>query len=269
MSLRASRPALILLIPLCVLVWSSPSQARERLFSYTYESASLGRGQVEIEPWVTSKIMRDHFYYRMDSRLEFEWGLGKNVQTAFYLMFRAQAEDDGSQIVGSTAFRGIKNEWKFSVLDPVKDPLGLAMYFEYGLQPHEVEFEGKAIFDKQIGKVTLALNLVGEVELKVLSGGGVEPEGGIELDFGTAFRLSPAIGLGFELREAIVLADGRAQTAILSLGPAISFHGESVWAVITVLPQLIDFVSLTHNVQSSEWVEVRAVIGINQLFSLL
>ncbi len=59
--------------------------AQDRLFTYTYQSTVLNKGQRELEIWNTMSTGRNDFYSRLDNRTEFEIGLGHNLQTAFYL----------------------------------------------------------------------------------------------------------------------------------------------------------------------------------------
>ena len=60
-------------------------QAQDRLFTYTYQSSVLNKGQRELESWNTLRTGREDYYARYDNRTEYEIGLGNNLQTAFYL----------------------------------------------------------------------------------------------------------------------------------------------------------------------------------------
>src|SRR5438046_2417387 len=61
------------------------TQANERHFTYTYESAVLPAGVKEIEPWVTWRTGRTSFYSQFDYRTEFEAGLTDHLLAAVYL----------------------------------------------------------------------------------------------------------------------------------------------------------------------------------------
>ncbi len=249
---------------LLVGVLPSTAQASDRRFTYTYESPVLQKGMVELEPWFTAKMGRDTYYFRLDQRIELEWGLGKRVQTAFYLNFRAQAHDDAGVMVKETKFRGFSNEWKFSLLDPVADPIGLGLYVEFGIQPHEVELEAKLLLDKAVGPALLAFNTVGEVEIKPQAGGEApHVEGKLIFLFGTSFSIGQHFALGFELRELNVFEDGELELALLSAGPALSVRSERVWASLTVLPQIVDLKTRTHRTNDAEWLETRLIFGIH------
>ncbi len=257
-------PLVVALVIVFVGAASLPAGANERLFTYTYETPVLQKGQVEIEPWFTSQIGRDHYYHRLDHRMELEWGLGKNVQTAVYLNFRAQAEDDGTEIVKETKFRGFSHEFKFALSDPVADPIGLALYAEYGIQAHEYELEGKVLLDKAVGPVLFAFNAVGEVEFKPQADGAdPEVEGKLIFLFGASFRLSDHVHLGFEIRELNVFEHGETELALLSAGPALSIAGERAWFAATVLPQIVDLHTKERNLENAEHIEARMLFGIH------
>ncbi len=61
--------------------------AQDRVFTYTYQSPVLNKGQKEIEVWTTLRGGRNDYFRGIDHRLEFEIGLGKRLQTAFYLNY--------------------------------------------------------------------------------------------------------------------------------------------------------------------------------------
>lgn len=249
---------------LLVLAATSPAEANERLFTYTNETPVLQAGQVEIEPWFTSSMGRERYYHRLDHRMELEWGLGKRVQTAVYLNFHAQAEDDGSAIVKETKFRGFSHEFKFALSDPVADPFGVGLYVEYGIQAHEYEVEGKVLLDKAVGPVLLAFNAVGEAEIKPQADGAeAEIEGKLIFLFGTSFRLSDHVQLGFEIRELNVFEGRETELALLSAGPALSISGERVWFAATVLPQIVDLHTKGRNLDDAEHVEARMLFGVH------
>ncbi len=149
-----------------LVVWAGGAGANERHFPYTYESAVLPAGALEIELWTTPRLMRDHYFVRFDQRIEFEVGLGRNVQTAFYVNTRAQAETTPNGMSKKYEFRGVSSEWKWQWSDPTADAVGSALYGEITWMPHEVELEAKVILDKWIGPVLLAYNLVADYKIE-------------------------------------------------------------------------------------------------------
>src|SRR5258708_6352920 len=59
--------------------------ANRRHFTYTYESAVLPKASHELEIWNTIRLNRKVFFRGLDTRAEFEFGLGGNFQTSLYL----------------------------------------------------------------------------------------------------------------------------------------------------------------------------------------
>ncbi|MBL0341608.1 MAG: hypothetical protein IPP71_12095 [Bacteroidetes bacterium] len=151
---------------------SSSLQAQDRLFTYTYQSVVLNQGQREIEVWNTLRTGREGFYRALDSRIEFEFGVAKKLQTAFYLNMSNSASEqsfdinDGEDLVyiETEMDWSFSNEWKYKLSDPVANAIGSALYAEIGVGSKEFEIEAKLILDKKIGRITHALNLVAEPE---------------------------------------------------------------------------------------------------------
>lgn len=236
---------------------SSLSFANERKFSYTYETATMPQGQVEVEAWNTLRFGKDAFYSALDQRLEIEWGLAHQAQGALYLNFGSQtsaAKDaQGNWIMNGKyiqlnekhSFKGMSFEWKQQLLNSALNPLGFAYYAELGLQANEVELEGKLLFDKNFGKWTTALNLEGEIELEAeAEAEGKESKTEVEAeaykwaaDWGLSYALSPRLGLGLESRVHSVIEGDESEMAFFA-GPNLSFGGDRFWGVITVLPQI-------------------------------
>src|SRR5678810_823141 len=75
--------------------------ATERRFTYTYESATLGAGEREIEPWTTLRLGRNEYYRAIDNRLELEVGITDRLMTAWYLNLSSAAADVPGATPGS------------------------------------------------------------------------------------------------------------------------------------------------------------------------
>lgn len=98
----------------------------------------------------------------------------------------------------------ISNEWKYKLTDPVADPVGFAIYGEWGLGLDEFELEGKLIFDKKINNIFLALNTVIEKEWETEIENGeeeIKSELLYEFDFGCSYLATPNFSYGIELRN--------------------------------------------------------------------
>jgi hypothetical protein len=230
------------------LLLSLSTFAQDRLFTYTYQSNVLNRGQKELEVWTTMKTGRTDFYNAFDHRLEFEVGLGKKLQTSFYLNYgysKGIETDNGVQSLIDKTSYGFSNEWKLKLSDPVVDPIGSALYFEYGLGTDETELEGKLILDKQLGKSTHAFNLVGEYEIErefETNGNRIdvasEGEFKLEFNYGYSYKFSKNLALGLEVMNQNTISEGNWEYSTLSAGPTLSYNFEGFWVNLTCLPQL-------------------------------
>jgi hypothetical protein len=223
-------------------LWPTASSANERHFAYAYETGVLPHGAVELELWSTARVGRDDYYTRFDQRLELEVGLGHGLQTAFYMNFRAIAEETSDDIKKRFDFRGVSSEWKLKLSDPTADALGSAVYAEITWMPHEVELEAKLLLDKRLGDFLVAYNLVGELEIEIEKSAGAEAEWEKKiivenlLSFG--FFASERTSVGVELRSPMVWKDGSLSYAALFAGPSVSFSDRSWWVAMSVLAQL-------------------------------
>jgi len=225
-------------------------KAQDRIFTYTYQSNVLNVGQREIEPWSTFKWGKKDFYREFDHRIEFELGMAKNLQTAFYLNLKTSASQNTDSTIVTDNDISFSNEWKYKISDPVADKIGFALYEEIGIGRKEIEFESKLIFDKRIGNSTLALNLVHEFELENEAENGeveLEKENAIEIDFGYSYNISKNWYLGFELRNHNEIKEGKWEHSALFGGPTLSYTHDNFWINVTILPQIKGLKGATDN----------------------
>lgn len=220
------------------------SFANRRRFSYTYETPVLPKGAKELEIWNTLRLNKDQWYRRLDNRVEYEWGLGGNLQTALYLDISSRTSFNGTDIVRSAPTFGISSEWKYKVLDRTADAIGLGLYLEGGLKTYEVELEGKILLDKQFDDFLLAFNVVGEQEYIYAGENGsveAETETILEFDLGLSYSLTTEFALGLEARHHSVMLEENDQTETFSAlfaGPTFSYSADGWWAVLSFLPQV-------------------------------
>ncbi len=249
---------------------SQNATAQDRLFTYTYQSTVLGSGQREIEVWNTMRMARAQYFGRLDHRIEYEMGLGHNLQTAFYLNAGYETTLEKGMLVGRSTGLFFSNEWKWKLADPVASPVGIALYGEIECATDEFALETKLILDKQIGETFHSFNAVAESEWEVVTEAGqVKTEFNLksEFDYGFAFRLSRRCHIGFEASQRNEWnPDEGLKYSSLNLGPAFSFSMEKFWANLTVLPQLAGFKSvdgLTEGLELAEHekLEVRLIFS--------
>jgi hypothetical protein len=236
-----------LLLALLSILLTVTLNAQDRLFTYTYQSTVLNAGQKELEVWNTLRAGRDNFYARLDNRTEFEVGLGKNFQTAFYLNLTSKTSAEGpdtAMVLVTENEIGFSNEWKYKLLDPVANAFGLAFYVEAGIASNEFELEGKLIIDKVVKDFTIAGNGVYELEMKPYIENGStswEYESKADLYLAVAYSFNPRFHLTLENGFRNVFAGGELLHSAFYSGPGFSYVKNSFWINFTALPQWISF----------------------------
>jgi hypothetical protein len=247
------------------------TNAQDRIFTYTYQSNVLNKGQKEIEVWSTLGTGRQDYYRGLNHSLEFEIGLGKKLQTAFYLNYGYSSgisENNGTDVLINETSYSFANEWKLKFSDPVANKLGSAFYFEYALAPEETALEGKLILDKQTGRLMQAFNLVGELELGKkfeTDGNHIKPETEkeykLELNYGLSCKINQQWYAGIELMNENVFAESELEKSILTAGPVVSYSGQGFWINFTVMPQLTDLKAGKRNITDEDGLQARLIFS--------
>ncbi|HMK73365.1 MAG TPA: hypothetical protein VK454_08490 [Myxococcaceae bacterium] len=250
-------------LALLLLLAATPALADERELTFTYDSGVLPPGSRELELWVTSRFGRPDGYTEFDNRAEFELGVVSQLQTAIYLNFSTTHEGPSGSNVQTWS---VSNEWKWKLLDPVADPFGFALYGEVLLGVNEQELEGKLIFDKRIGPLLLALNLIGELGRESAFDGTVH-EQVLEGTFGAAYRLGAGFSLGVEARLNCLWETGEGFVGgAFYIGPVVSFASGGVWAALSFLPQAVGFGPSTVGglaLEDQERFNIRLLVGFH------
>jgi hypothetical protein len=249
------RYLLVLAVVAYMAVMHNAALANRRHFTYTYESAVLPKGSHELEIWNTVRLNRKDFFRGLDTRSEFEFGLGGNFQTSLYLNVSSELDNAG----GIDQTFGFSNEWKYKLLDAAADPFGLALYGEGSYTNSEIELEGKIILDKQIDQFLFAFNAVGEHSfVSGLTDSGImttQTEEVMELDGGIAYFLSQNFTVGIEARNHIKRPpglEGGGTYSALFIGPSLSFAGPNWWAALSVMPQITGSAKSQDNILSPD-----------------
>ncbi len=250
--------------------------AQDRHFSWTYESTTLPKGAIDIEPWVTFRTGRENFYNKYETRLEFETGITNKLQTALYLntshKVKALTDENGNVIgLGESTGFSFSNEWKLNVLDPSVSPVGFGVYGEYGISADEVELEFKLLFDKKTPKSIIAYNFVTELEFEKGFEAGVDGTGEIETekefivenDLAYMYMVKPNFGLGLELRNHNVFVEGEMEHAALFGGPTLYWSQKNFFAIVNAQPQLTSLKGNGLDLNEYEKVGLRVILGIS------
>jgi len=251
------------------------TQAQDRNFVRTYQSTVLPKGAIDLEFWHTSRFGHTgQFYHAQDQRMELEFGLGKNWQTAFYFNRYQERYSTTTDETTTSNEIGFSNEWKVKLSDPVANKLGVALYGEWGIKGgDEVELETKIILDKVIGKHVFAFNGVYELEKEFeWKNGKVESDGyemPVEFDFAYMYNIKRNFGMGFEIvdHNGITKEEGW-KYSVLFGGPTINFRNNRWFVIANYLPQWFnlhktDVAPGNKVLDEHERAEARILIGIS------
>jgi hypothetical protein len=217
-------------------------QAQDRNFGRTYTSNILPKGNFDIELWHTSRFgHEDQYFHAMDQRVEYEVGLGRNVQTAFYFNRFQKSISDSADHINQSSEIGFSNEWKWKVTKPTA-AVGAALYGELGVKGDELELETKLILDRSFGKNLLAFNAVYELELEAERENGENEfeleETPLEFDLAYMYNFSTSFGAGIEVVDHNEIAHGLWEHSALFAGPTINYRGNRWFAILNFLPQM-------------------------------
>jgi hypothetical protein len=274
-----------------LLALATPAHADEQYFGYTYSAEVLGKGQTEAELWVTDRRGKAQGHFdAQDYRLELEHGVTNRVSIAGYANFAGHhvrgIEDE--PIDRDFALRGLSAEFKYNVLSPYKDGLGLTLYAEPGWsrihgggeRGTEYELELKAILQKNFlddrliwaANVTFEPEWEKEKEVDELTGRVEiewEKELKLEVSTGLTYRFAPGWYAGAEGRYASVYPDWtnglHRETYAVFAGPAIHYGGKRWWATLSYQPQIFGSPSPggSRALDEYEKREVRLKLGYN------
>lgn len=219
-------------------------KAQDRYFGRTYTTNILPKGSFDIELWHTSRFGHaDQYFHAMDQRFEYEVGLGRNVQTAFYFNRFQKSISDSAGNINQSSEIGFSNEWKWKVSKPTS-PLGVALYGELGVKGDELELETKLILDRSFGKNLVAFNAVYELEFEAERKNSENEfeleETPLEFDLAYMRNFSTSFGAGFEIRDHNEIAKGLWEHSVLFAGPTINYRGDRWFVIANYLPQLVN-----------------------------
>jgi hypothetical protein len=208
---------------------SSLAYADRRSFTYTYEYATAPKGQTEVEVWHTQSrdTWKSSSPQRFEQILEIEHGITDRWDAAMYTVFKQVASPDAAQ-ARSFGLDAVKLESRYRFAERGEWPVDTVAYFEvakdFGKGVYELE--AKAIAARDFDRLTVAANLIGEVEV-----GRDVAETELELGFaaGATYELSPALRLGAETWGGY----GEGETRV-AIGPALSLAPSSrFWFALT------------------------------------
>ena len=266
------------------------ARADENFFGYSYGAETLPKGKGEAYSWTTARLGKGPGHYAgFDFQQELEYGITDRLQMSFYFTERYHSfsveEDGAAKRLRRFSYDGNQVEFKYNVLSPFKDAVGLALYVEprYSLiekesgdKVLELEMETKVILQKNFldDQLVTALNLTTEFAWnrpRPSGGLGFGTELAAEVTGGISYRVAPKWFVGVEARyeTAFPNMNLHAQESwAFFAGPAVHYGGERWWATLTWLPQLTgDAPDSTRSSQLDlehhERQEIRLKVGYN------
>ncbi len=272
------------------------SFADESSFGYLYTTDSLPKGQWEFEQHQTARSGKARgSYFSLDLKDEIEYGITDRLSGALYLksgyltltdVYNPEDVSTNLPNLSSYDINCVSLEFKYRLLSPYTDALGLTVYFEpeMSIRDHmtgesktekSVEFRliaQKNFFDDQL---IFASNLMLEPEWE---GGGAK-ELWFEWTMGSSYRFRENWSLGLEFRnhrEYPNMDLGHQEHSAFFLGPNVHYGTQSWWATLTLLPQIvgspqnlgkdangIEIADATKHLGQHEKLEIRLKFGIN------
>jgi len=234
--------------------------ADENLFGYTYTADVLPKGKWEVEQWITSRIGKQSgTFVGNDFRTEIETGLTDRLQGSLYLNYNYFYVNNASSSSGPIedknkfGINGTSAEFKYQVLSPYKDVVGLALYLEPGYSRieaadgswhQEFELEGKIILEKHWFEDALVGTFNYTIEPEWAKSPG---ENSYDLNLkmewatGLSYRIARNWYAGFETRVQTEYANAdlnQSEFVTAFIGPVLHYGTERWWATLSVMPQV-------------------------------
>jgi hypothetical protein len=238
----------LLFLAATLLALPSLARADRRAFTHTYEYPTLPKGELELEFWNTQAgDVGDGDPSELELQIEIEYGLTSRWEIALYQTL--------GQVAGAPlSYATTKLETRYRLAERGEWPVDVNLYMEvakpFGIE--ELELEPKLILAKDLGALTVALNLIGELEIE----DEVELVPGFAL--GASYELSPALKLGAEvfgeLEEEIDAATGEEEHELeLAAGPVLGW---------SPAPELWLATTLAAGVSHAPELEWRIIVGL-------
>lgn len=217
------------MIVLAVLVGASTASADRRSFTRTYEYTTTPAAHTEVELWHTQS--RDTWDsgspQRFQQQVEIEHGITDHWDAAIYTAF-SQVASSNPDIAEPFGLDAVRLESRYRFAERGQWPVDTVAYLEvskdFGKGVYEIE--GKAIVARDFDRLTVAANVIGEVDL-----GHDVPETEFELGFagGATYEVTPKLRLGAETWGGF----GEYDTQV-SVGPAIGLGlSPGFWLALT------------------------------------
>lgn len=209
---------------------TTAAQADRRSYIWSQEYQTMGKGEAEIEYYLTSKIPDLHKFddkNTWEHQLELEYGLTDHLQMALYQRFQHTYSTTAD---GDFDYTGSKLEGKYRIGEKGDLPLDTTLYVEYvrGEGSNDKDkMEYKLILSKDFGIFNATYNQV--IEHAVAEAN----ETAYEYTAGFFYEINPTWHLGIE-------STGNYTSDTYRMGPTISWACETHWIGVGLLRGLND-----------------------------
>src|SRR5262249_51378936 len=231
-------------------VAAAPRAARadRRAFGYTYEYNTMPQGGLDLELWNTQGRPRfPEGPASFEWKLEVEYGITDHGDLAVYRTF---GQDHVAGQRDALEYRETSVESRYRLAERGEWPVDVLLYLEVakGFGTGLGDIEPKLIVAKDLGRLSLNANLIGEIEL-ARDGDEVEAELVPAWSVGAAYEINPNWKVGAETFGAYEDSATHAQ-----IGPAVSWApNDKIWMAGTVATGLTE---------ASDDLTARFIIGL-------
>lgn len=197
------------------LLLASIAFADRRSYVWTYEYKTVERGEGELESYFTLSTPdagRLEGTTSVEHQVELEVGMTDRFDFSVYQVF-AQAPGEALK------YEGFKLRSRYLIGAKGRHAVDPLVYVEYEGKPDFSEhvLESKLVLAKDLGRLNIALNLVGEVEI------------GDEWEAEPAYAVGASYEIGKLLRAGL---EAKGSEAGHYIGPTVSHGREDLWVTI-------------------------------------
>jgi len=203
----------VVMVALGLLLLASTAQADRRSHVWSQQYQTMGKGEAEIEYYLTSKIPDLHKFddkNNWEHQLELEYGVTDHLQMAIYQRFQ---QTYTTRQDGDFDYTGSKLEGKYRIGEKGDLPLDTTLYVEYvrGEGSNDKDkMEYKLILSKDLGMFNITYNQV--IEDVVAEG----KDTAYEYTAGVIYEFNPTWHVGIE-------STGSYTTDTYRMGPTVSW----------------------------------------------
>lgn len=214
------------------LLLAVPASAAERAFAFTWDTASLGAGQKELQLWLSPRLERaEESYTRFDLRAGLAHGVFDRLESLLTLDLDLESFGVDSRHVAARAAWQLR----YRAL-PASAPVGVGFFSSLGLGFDGLAFEGRLVLDKQLGPVLLAANL-GAVR-SVAFDARLAPDLLAEGALAVRYELANRFAVGLEGLARTTWDAGAFQGTGVYLGPSFTWVGRRAWVTVALTAQV-------------------------------